>query len=362
MNFKWIVPVSLIVLIGCSTNQKVSNGTVSRDSGEVPSEHGLYYNLPKTVIRVEMIAEKVVVKAGPFFRYSQRLLNITEVETENLEEWRIVGANVYTIGLPDAKRQYRVSTTGSPSMAALNLTSQGVLAGVNINDFSEPVFQDSVIKDIITSAQIDFNEVPYTADQLIKSSTAAMAEEVAKEIYRLRLLRNQILKGELETLPPDDGAYQLTLSEIDKQEQALVELFTGKVIKQTIKKSFNFTPESDQILNTVLLRFSPQNGFLDPMDVSGTPVYIEVDVNTKNIKDFVAEETSKSLNKTGLVYCIPVTAEVKIVDRTLLLTKKQVYLAQFGRVLRMPADLLNGPGVGVELDLSTGALKRVFYK
>ena len=362
MYLKWFFIVIIISLVGCSTKQNVSHGSVSYNPAGIPTEYGMYYHLPKTVVMVEMVVEKVVVKAGPFFRFSQRLLNITEVETENIEEWRIVGANVSTIGEPDAKRQYRISTTGNPSMAAINLTNKGVLAGINLENYVDPEYHDTDEKEIITLSQIDFNDVPYTGEQLIKSSTGAMAEEVAKEIYRLRLLRSQILKGELETLPPDNGAYELTLSEINRQEKALVELFTGKVIKQTIRKNFYFTPEVGKILNTVLLRFSAQKGFLDPMDVSGTPVYIEVDVNASNQKDFVAAETSKSLNKSGLVYCSPVPAEVKIIDRTLLLTTQTIQLAQFGRTLRMPADLLNGSNVGVKLNPATGAVQSVFYK
>lgn len=355
--------MTFAIMVGCSTSQNVSKGTVSYDSGAIPSGHGLWYNLPKTVVRVEMVAEKVVVRPGPFFRFSQRLLNITEVETESREEWRIVGANISTVGIPDSKRQYRILTNGSPSLAAINLTHDGVLAGINMTSFVEPVIGHKVKKEnIIDMSSVHFNDVGYSGEQLIKSSTSAMAEEVAKEIYRLRQLRNQIVKGEVELLPPDEGSYQLALKEIDRQEKAFVELFTGKVVIQTIKQNFDFIPEPDQSLNTVLLRFSKQNGFLDPMDVSGTPVYIEVDVDTRQSRNFVAVETSKSPNTSGLVYCKPVSAQIKIIDRTLLLTNENVQLAQFGQVLRMPADLLNGQGIGVELDITTGALKNIFYK
>jgi hypothetical protein len=354
--------VFLVVMVGCSTKQIVSNGTVTHEPKGFATEHGMYYYLPKTVIQVEVVAEKEVVKPGPFYRFGQRLLNISAVETESMEAWHLVSATIATTGIPDTKRQYRVSTIGKPSLAALSLTSSGILAAINTPGFYDLPKEEAVTERVISLSDIDFDEAPYSGEQLIKSSTAAMAEEVAKEIYRLRLLRNQILKGELETLPPDAGAYNLTLAEIDRQEGALLALFTGKRIKQTIKKVVDFLPEPGQILNTVILRFSQQNGFLDAMDVSGTPVYIEVDVDPSNLKDLVAAETSKSENVAGLVYCKPVVAQVKIIDRTLLLTSKQVYLAQFGQVLRMPADLFNSQGVGAELDVATGDIRGVFYK
>lgn len=362
MNIRCILVLLFIGIVGCSTNETVSKGSVRHETGVVPSGHGLWYNLPKTVIRVEVVAEKVVAKPGPFFRFSQRLLNVTEVETDNREEWRIVGANISTVGLPDEKRQYCVLTQGSPSIAALNLTKNGVLAGVNMNRY---LLRDETAVEpetLISLSDVKFNDVPYTEEQLIKSSTAAMAEEVAKEIYRLRQLRSQILNGSAQTLPPDQGAYKLAIEEINRQEKAFMELFTGKVVVQTVKKNFDFIPQADQSLNTILLRFSQQNGFLDTTDVSGTPVYIEVDVDTKNYRDFISEETSKSINTTGLVYCKPVKAEVKVIDRTLLLKQQEVLLAQFGQLLRMPADLFNVNGAGVEMDVTTGAVKRVFYK
>ncbi len=362
MNIRWVIILIITILFGCSTGKEISSGTVNQVSGPYPSGHGLWYNLPKTVIRVEMVAEKVVVKPGPFFRFSQRLLNITEVETESKEEWKIIGAKISTYGVPDEERLYNISTIGNSSYAAVNLTKTRILAGINLNSFDETQIPLAEVEKIISMADVQFNDVPYTEEQLIKSSTGAMAEEVAKEIYRLRQLRNQVVRGEVEMLPPDVGSYKLAIEYIDRQEKAFKELFTGKVVKQTVTRYFDFIPQANKPLNTVLLRFSQQNGFLDPMDVSGTPVYIEVETDTRNSKNFVTGENKKSINTTGLVYCNPVTAQIKVIDRTLLLTSKQVQISQFGQILRLPSDVFNNREVGVELDTSTGAVKRIFYK
>jgi hypothetical protein len=121
-------------------------------------------------------------------------------------------------------------------------------------------------------------------------------------------------------------------------------------------------PGPEKSVNTVLLRFSSQKGFLDQMDVSGTPVYIEVEVGEVPDQNFIALENDKSLNRGGLAYNVPARAQVKIIDRTLLLNSGEVFLAQFGQLLRLPANLLDAPNVGVELEPATGALKRIFYK
>jgi hypothetical protein len=326
--------------------------------------HGLWYYLPQTVIQVEIVAEKQVEKAGPFFRFAQRFLNVTDVITENQENWQIVDAKVTTSSIPDKKQLYSVNTVGTPSIAALSLREDGVLQGVNIQVpayANRPTGKAGKQRDL-TMADVNFNNTPYTEDQLIKSSTAAMAEEVAKEIYRLREMRTNILKGDVDLLPPDKGAYELVLSEIAKQEKAYLELFTGKREMIKVSQFFDFTPDAENPLNTVLLRFSQANGFLDKMDVSGTPVYIEVEVDEQNRKDFVAVEDKNTQNRTGLAYRIPVVGHVKIIDRTLLLTSADMLLGQFGQVVRLPATLLDKSGVGVVMDVNTGAVNSVFFK
>ena len=355
----------MILLYGCASDKQISKGIVSQSKNFVPSEHGLWYYLPKTVIKIEIIAEKEVAKAGPFYRFSQRYLNITDVITEDREIWSIISANIYTVGIPDDSKLFKISTEGTPAIAALSLTNDGILKSVNIqqstNSFIPEIINQNE-KETISLKSINFNDVPYSEEQLIKSSTTAMADEVAKEIYRLRQLKSRIVKGEVDAMPPDGSSFEKTLAEIEKLEQAYLSLFIGKVEKQTVKRVFEFIPDGIQNLNTVLLRFSQQKGFVESMDVSGTPVYIEVDVNTSLKNNFILDENKKSENKSGLAVCNPTPAKVRVIDRTLLLTESMVYLGQFGQIYRLPKDLLINSNSGILLDEITGAVKEIRIK
>jgi len=352
--------IGLIFLVGCSSKQNLSTAKVEPVNSEAPTGHGLYYYLPKTAIQVEVIAEKRVQKAGPFYRFAQRFLNISDVITENKVEWQIIGAQVSTTGVRDSEKLFRVVSSGTPSMAALNLTKQGVLSGINCkstnDDLLEKVTTDE--DEIIEASDINFNDVPLTQEQLIKSSTAAMAEEVAQEIYNLRDMRKDIISGEVSV----GDSPEVVLAEMDKLEQAYMSLFTGRVQTQRVSRLYTYLADSEKSVNTVLLRFSSEKGFLDKMDVSGTPVYFEMEVGEVANQDFISLEDVKSSDNRGLAYNVPAPAQVRIVDRTLLLIKKEVALAQYGQLLRLPADLLDQSNVGIELDEATGALKRVFYK
>ena len=365
MRLKWFIIIAIMMLCGCVSNKQTSKGVVSQSVSAVPTGHGLWYYLPKTVVRVEITAEKRVVKAGTFFRFSQRFLNITDVITEDKEEWRIVGAKVSTLGIPDEKKLFMVSTEGVPAMAALSLTQNGILQSVNASGKKQLRFlneKKNSSEEVITLKNISFDDVPFTEEQLIKSSTTAMAEEVAKEIYRLRQIKKQMMNGDMDLLPPDAGAYEQTFAEIEKQEKAYMSLFTGIEKKQTFTKVYEFIPESSQSPNTVLFRFSQQNGFLESMDVSGTPVYIEVEWDSKEARNHIANENKKGVNTTGLAVCNPGKAKVKIIDRTLLLTEQEVQLGQFGQLYRLPADLLNNDNVGVMLNEITGAVENIIIK
>ena len=165
MRLKWFIFMAIMMLSGCASNKQTSKGVVSQSVGVVPTGHGLWYYLPKTVVRVEITAEKRVAKTGTFFRFSQRFLNITDVITEDKEEWRIVGAKISTFGVPDEKKLFLVSTEGAPAMAALSLTQNGVLKSVNISEKRQPRFfneNKKISEEVISLKNISFDDVPFT--------------------------------------------------------------------------------------------------------------------------------------------------------------------------------------------------------
>lgn len=361
MRFITITILVFLLITSCSSGSKITHsGVVQQATTENPSHHGLWYRLPTTVVKVEMVAEKRVHKVGPLFRFSQRYLNISDVVTQDREEWALVDAKISTFGKADKSRLFSVATSGQPALAALNLTDDGVLISVN-RAVSFPSAKETAnsVDELITLKSVNFNETPYSEEQLIKTSTAAMAEEVAKEIYRLRALRKDLLQGELDLLPPDGAAYNEALVHIDQLEKAYLQLFVGKVEVQKVSKFYNFIPQRGSSLDAVLLRFSDKNGFLDENDVSGTPVYIEVKVENIEAKNFVEAEDGKDKTNRGLVYCQPAQAVVSVIDRTLKLSSKEISLAQFGQLLRTPADLLDAQNVGVLLNPATGAIDKI---
>ena len=354
----------LILLSSCATESQIPSVVNVQNVEKVPNAtvNSLVYSLPVTVIRVEIEAEKTISKAGPFYRYSRKMLNVDNVVLEDKEEWKLKSVKISTVGQPDENKRYLVTFSGENVAPLLNLTSEGVLLGVNLQKVPEYDFslKSNVEKKIPGLDDVNFDAVPMLEKQLIKTSTAAMAEETANLIYKVRKRRFKILASDYEVLPPDGRAYEVTVSELNKYEKELMELFVGKKESYTVTKVFDFIPDSMSVDNSVLCRFSAQKGILDPMDLSGTPVYIELKVDKpKALPTGMYVTENKEPLRQGLFYCVPAKGTVKIIDRNILLLEKDVLLGQYGQLISLPAGLLQKDNVRIELDPTTGALKNI---
>lgn len=360
----FLFTVLVVLFVSCASEVQVPSvvNVQSVDDLSNATVNSLVYTLPVTVIRVEIEAEKTISKVGPFYRYSKKLLNVNGVIMEDGEEWSLKGVKLYTIGKPDYSKRFSVTSSGSNIASLLNLSPEGVLVGVNLDNQQEQSssLKSSIEPKIPTTDDVTFDDVPMLKKPLSKTSTAAMAEETANMIYKIRKRRLKILASDYPVLPPDGKAYEVTVSELNKLEKKMVELFVGKKELYSVSKTFDFIPDSMSVNNAVLCRFSSQKGILNADDLSGTPIYIEINIDKpKALPSGVVAIDDKEPLKQGLFYSVPVKGEVKIVDRNVLLLEKEVLLGQYGQLLSMPVELLQKDNIRIELDPVTGALKKI---
>ena len=66
-----------------------------------------------------------------------------------------------------------------------------------------------------------------TEEILMASSTAKMAELVAKEIYNIRESKNALLRGQADNMPSDGAQLKIMLDNLNLQEEAMTEMFSG---------------------------------------------------------------------------------------------------------------------------------------
>ncbi len=157
--------------------------------------NGVLYALPKTVIRVKVDADLVVRKVGPFFRFSQKYFNMSDVVKEDETVWQITDVSLHAVGQPDDTQVYKIITDGYGSAPLVNLTPEGVLSGINA--CASPAGNALLVNTIAYAAPlVNFDDVPMGEEIMTKTSSAAMAEEAALAIYRLRKKRTDLLGSE----------------------------------------------------------------------------------------------------------------------------------------------------------------------
>ena len=318
---------------------------------------GVIYALPQTVVRIKLTAQVVVSTAGPFYKYSTRYMNLTNVVTANSISWKLTGAEVMTVGVADNTRRFRIEATPAGSMPSLSLTSDGVLTAVNASAPSSVAEESQDVSPAVAYASFDHIQLPGSVQT--RTSTAAMAEACANVIFQLRDSRIELLSGSKDASLPDAGSYATVLSRLDRLEADYVSLFAGVSDTLTAVRYVDVMPDYSGANSMVPIRFSETHGFLDALDLTGKPVYVDVEFDDAARVNAYAEGSKqrKSAPLTGLRYCIPGYLNVKVLDRNNLLTQKTVRCSQNGQTATLPAEMMLG--CKIVLDPANGALVSV---
>jgi hypothetical protein len=312
--------------------------------------NGVNYALPKTLLRVDVSAIKVVYTPGEFARYADRYLHIGGVAVEPSTTWSVTGLSVEQEGVPDTSKVYTVKLKDKSVAPMVQLTPSGILIAVN----TRTDIKESELPDIrTTSHQMDARQY-LTEDILSATSTAKMAELMAQEILDIRDSKNAIKRGQVESMPKDGESLKIVLDELNRQEEALTQLFIGYSDTTFTAKSFTFLPVED-INEVVFFRFSRKLGFVDADDLVGDPYYLSVkDKHTVVLPD--AKEGAKRKIE-GLVYNMPSMADVTINTMQGNVYKQELPFAQFGTIDMLSPTLFNkGATTKLTLHPSTGGL------
>ncbi len=360
-NFlKYVTGVSFILLTSCATGKIANTVNVTQlPEGTLAPTNALTYTLPKTVLQVEVEAEQMVCKAGPFYNYAEQYLNINTPIIENKIIWQIKSITVHSFGVADKSKTFAISATGDASAQYVTLAQNGVLKGINL-PLEQPATQTSeeIINNELTLADVTFDSVPLLEKQLKTTSLAMMAESTANHIYKLRKRQIKLLGFEYEHHPTDATTLETTLAELKKRELIFTQMFTGKCVKQTIKKKYLIVPDSMSTTNAVLFGFSAEHGFVEKNDVNGTPISFKYTPTAKKPKISISAE-KKTETKQGIYYCMPAQIELEIYSDNQSYFTNSFFIGQLGTLANLPASAVTRSNISLELDSATGALIRL---
>ena len=298
-------------------------------------DEGIVYFLPKTHLKVIVTANKAIYTPGELCQYAERYLKLQGVSAQPKENWEIQDIFVVPIGVPDTNKVYAIKLKDKMVTSKVELTEDGIIKAINTTN---PIQQ---INDIplqnIQSERIDPRNF-MTEEMLMSGSTGKMAELIAKEIYNIRESKNSLTRGQADYMPQDGAALKLMLENLDKQEKAFTEMFSGYTQHQLQKFTFYIEPNTE-IKDQVVFRFSQKLGVLESNNLAGKPIYINV-TNESNLP--VAHEEDKAKKKpVGVIYNIPGKAKVSIHDTDKKYFEKELAVTQFGETEVQTNNLFN---------------------
>lgn len=316
---------------------------------------GVTYCLPDTKVEITVNAVCISHTPGEFNRYAERYLRIDNAISNAKSHWEISDATVTTKGTPNTEKRYTIRVNNS-SACNVRLTDSGIIEGINIKEQkkseSKAVAPKSIAKGVDATRY-------FTEEMLQATSTAKLAELTAREIYTLRECKFAIIRGEADIMPPDGVSMQLILKELDEQERALTELFTGRTDTTYYSETYELVPEAGcNTVKEVLFRFSHKLGFVDKDDLAGEPVYYSMH-DKKSVYIPTAEELEKRkiLKKEGVCYNVPGKASLTISTRSRKLFDKEISVAQLGTTELLAKELFNKKATTkVLFDTATGGI------
>ena len=314
------------------------------------ASEGVSYYLPKTVLNITVEAECITHNPGEFSRYADRFLRITDAIEKEKKYWELTDINLDTYGVPDYEKKFTVKLDGSNASNVI-INNDGILESVNCEAPQKIVEKPKSFK----QKRVDARQ--YMTEEILQAtSTAKMAELTAKEIYAIRESKMAITRGTADNMPKDGLSMQLVLDELNTQERALTELFTGYI--DTVKYTCNirFTPsESSNATKEVLFRFSRKLGIVEKDNLAGKPIYY--DFNNEDSIPAASITNQKSAKKEGICYNLPGRARTKIYTSGKTFFEETLPIAQFGSVEVLAKNLFSKNfKTKVILDTATGGI------
>ena len=336
------------------------------------SSGSIIYSLPQTTFHIEVIARKTVYKKGPYYRYAEKYLGITEIIPESSVKWTINDINISSYEEIDPDHYYVIESDGFLETNALAMTKAGLILTPNPEIYNKQptleglvserpariYFTDLSIKgnlkeefnrvsDVMETDTALFLQVPvFMKKEKIPKTTEEKAMEMANFINDLKNRRLEIL-GDPYDIYLDGGGFEYIIEEMKTLENKYTALFTGLSYSEVYKASFGHTPDENiPGKPEVLFRFSDFKGVLPATDLTGRPVVLEFISEKKTaaiaplvIEPFVLQDEEKPPS-VPLYYRIPDVVEVKVVDGRNILGHKKALVYQFGKVVNLPSNFL----------------------
>lgn len=329
-------------------------------TAEKSNEYGLVYSLPTTALEIEVTASHTVGKKGPFYPYAQKSVGATKGVAEDYEKWEITDVKVRPYGVPDSETQY-IMQLRPGALASITVDANGMLLAINkevASPATETTQQPAAAEKTKWPSGNEY--LQFVDEDFVASKSAAkQAQLLAESLMEVRESKLALTRGTADAMPADGKQMELMLASLGEQEAALNAAFTGTVTTEQVTRKFTYVPESEG--KHILFRMSDFAGFVDADDLSGDPVYLQLQAVNQAVMPVDAKGEPKKLPKNAVIYNIPGSAQVNISTLSKKLYEKEIQMSQFGMTFGLDPALFTDkkePSYAV-FDPVTGALLEI---
>ena len=322
-------------------------------------DDGMFYYLPRNVIKLEFTVEQTDYYIGPYAEFASKMLGLTDIVKEQRTEFSIKDVDIQISNEADPNAMYCVvDERGKEPMQSLLVDDDGIILAYGFDSIPSDVkvarntFKYSDLtetdKPVVTFVEIldkdfesaddeeekdDEDEEGNGENTKKKSSTKVSKEDKAKAVVeKIAKLKNtyfELVSGSQEVSYGE--AIKYMAESVKNIENEYVSLFKGKVVKSIYKKTYYITPESNQAGSSVTIaKLSGTDGLVDA-NGKGDAVKIHFEnINTLNIAQL--KETKRTSFDNKLFYRIPAKSNVKITLGNVVLAEKKLNISQFGKI------------------------------
>lgn len=345
----------------------------ANNSSAKPSRNGVFYVLPRTVLKIDVLVKTEENLKGPFSEYAESMLGLKNAVKYDFINYQIEEVDINTISEPDPEQVYYIETGESSSKdfkpLILSVDEAGFLSFASNSD--NPVTSQGRVEDEVViydensflSRKPDnfyaFKNVKIRTDTIVRKITVDTSL-VEKFIYRTKLVEKNlqeqalVMVSNLEEVREarmklltgfQETAYEAgTMIYMDKQLQKLessyLDLFRGKIIQSYAIHTFYYVPGNQPGKDgPTLFRFSNGTGVTSLKSGTGDEVTLELLANEAAIVagEFGAPQKDET-NVSGMAYRIPGLANCQVKYDSKELINKKLTINQFGSIRRLPAQ------------------------
>lgn len=315
-------------------------------SDKMTAANSVAYALPRTAIKVRVVAQRESIKVGPYARFAQKYLGVIApladkqlctVQRATLQGVREADpAEVYVLENPDKSAASLYEPTPEGLLA---VAMEGEMPGGNLHKRPHAKALCGKIQEVsYVRNPTEFLKVQIDKMEAGEKSPEVMAAAAAQQIFSLRKHRMDLITGEAGENVFGEGL-KTALKEIDRMEQEYLSLFLGKQTLETVVREFEVVPTKGE--NTLIIcRISDNGGIVDASDLAGRPLTLEMTPEQQTDRSpWVNKKESKD-PKGMIYYRIADMVNCRVMDGTREIAQSRLPIYQFGAIVQMPAAAL----------------------